>query len=443
MFARRKLAWIIGCTRINLSLAMNDWPSTLVVLVCAMLAGLIGCTPPAKKPEPAPPPAKVDKVQQEADLNRIVLKQEAEDRLGITLAPIEVKQISRVRTYGGEIALPAGASLVISAPVSGRIQPAASGNMPVAGSLVAANQPLLVLTPLLSPERDVLTPAERINMAQAKNQLVTARIDAEGRVAQAREQVAATKIALDRAERLYRDSAGTAQAVDNARAQWNLAIKAQEAAEATLKAVQSISLEGSEAGQQQPLVIESPQSGMIRMQHVAAGEVVSGGSPLFEVMKYDPVWIRVPVYAGETAQLALDQPADVVPLNAGDKGRGYTAKPIAAPPTATSLAATVDLYYELANRDGRLRPGERLSVRVKLQGAADQRVVAWSAVIHDINGGTWIYEKTADHTFARRRVQIRYVVDDLAILESGPATGAQIVTAGAVELFGTEMGFAK
>jgi RND family efflux transporter MFP subunit len=422
-------------------LSRSEFIAIASIALDAILLG--GCQPPAKKAESAASPAKVDKVQAEADLNRIVLKPQAEDRLGIALAPIEVKPISRVRTYGGEVVLPAGASLVISAPVSGRIQPAASGNMPTAGSLVTANQPLLILTPLLSPERDVLTPAERINMAQAKNQLVTARIDAEGRVAQAREQVAAAKIALDRAERLYRDSAGTAQAVDNARAQYNLAHQAQSAAEATQKAVESISLEGSEAGQQQPLVIESPQSGMVRTQHIAAGEVVSAGSPLFEVMKYDPVWVRVPVYAGETAQLALDRPADVVPLNTDEKGQGFAAKPIAAPPTATSLAATVDLYYELANKDGRLRPGERMSVRVKLQGASDQRVVPWSAVIHDINGGTWVYEKTADHTYVRRRVQIKYIVDDLAILESGPATGAQIVTAGAVELFGTEMGFAK
>ena len=67
---------------------------------------------------------------------------------------------------------------------------------------------------------------------------------------------------------------------------------------------------------------------------------------------------------------------------------------------------------------------ERMSVRVKLQGASEQRVVPWSAVMHDINGGTWVYEKTAEHTYIRRRVQVRYVVDDLAVLESGPAAGA-------------------
>ena len=84
-----------------------------------------------------------------------------------------------------------------------------------------------------------------------------------------------------------------------------------------------------------------------------------------------------------------------------------------------------------------------MTVRVKLQGAREQQVVPWAAVMTDINGGTWVYENTAEHTYVRRRVQVRYIVDDLAVLESGLANGAKIVTAGAVELYGTEMGHAK
>src|SRR5262249_22658721 len=114
-----------------------------------------------------------------------------------------------------------------------------------------------------------------------------------------------------------------------------------------------------------------------------------------------------------------------------------------APPTATLLAATVDLYYELANPEGRLRPGERMTVQVKLQDKPEQAVVPWSAVMHDIHGGTWLYENTAANTYVRRRIQVRYVVDDQAALENAPPAGAQVVTAGAVELFGTEFGFAK
>jgi RND family efflux transporter MFP subunit len=415
--------------------------SSLLLTIAGLYA--LGCKPAEKKAEAHPSPAKVDKVQQEGDLNKIVLDDEAETkRLGIQLVPVKVQDVSRVRSYGGEIALPPGASLVISAPVSGRVQPAAAGNMPTAGMMVAANQPVLLLTPLLSPEREVLTPAERISILQGKNQIATWRADAAFQVAQAQEQVNKAKLDLERAERLYRDSAGTRKAVEDAQSALNLANSALDAAKTRQKLVESSDSQ-SESGQQTAMTIESPQSGMVRTQNVAPGEVVAAGAPLFEVMKYDPVWVRVPVYAGETAQLALDQPAEVLPLNSEDKTRGYAARPIAAPPTATALASTVDLYYELSNPEGRLRPGERMTVRVKRQGESQQRVVPWSAIVTDINGGTWVYVKIADHTYNRRRVQVRYIVDDLAVLESGPAAGANVVTAGAVELWGTEMGHAK
>src|SRR5207247_7774047 len=111
--------------------------SNLLLIIAGLCA--TGCKPAEKKADAHPSPAKVDKVQQEAELNKIVLTAEAEQRLGLMLAEIAVKQINRVRSYGGEIALPPGASLVISAPVSGRVQPAAAGTMPTAGMIVAAN----------------------------------------------------------------------------------------------------------------------------------------------------------------------------------------------------------------------------------------------------------------------------------------------------------------
>jgi cobalt-zinc-cadmium efflux system membrane fusion protein len=416
---------------------MRILPALLIALSFA------GCKPAEKKVEAHPSPAKVDKIQQEGELNKIQLTVEAEKRLGITLAPVQKKQVSRVRSYGGEVAVPPGASLVISAPVGGKLAVASGQRIPAVGILVSAKQPLFVLTPLLSPERDVLTPAERISMAQAKNMILTSRIEAAGQVAQAKEQVAAAKIALDRAERLLRDAAGTAKTVDDAKSQLSLAGAALDASLARQKAVESIDLEGTEAGQQTPLVIDSPQSGMIRTLNVTEGEVVAAGTALFEVMKFDPVWVRAPVYAGETERLALDQPAEIKPLDSDGPARSAVAKPVLAPPTATSLAATVDLYYELPNQNARWRPGERVTVQVKLQESNEQLVIPWSAVMHDITGGTWVYENTAEHTYVRRRVQVRYVIGEEAILATGPAANARIVTAGAVELFGTEFGFAK
>jgi hypothetical protein len=61
----------------------------------------------------------------------------------------------------------------------------------------------------------------------------------------------------------------------------------------------------------------------------------------------------------------------------------------------------------------------------------------------DIYGGTWVYEQTAELEFIRRRVLVRYVAGDTAVLSHGPPPGAPVVVAGAAELFGTETGFTK
>ena len=36
----------------------------------------------------------------------------------------------------------------------------------------------------------------------------------------------------------------------------------------------------------------------------------------------------------------------------------------------------------------------------------------WSAVIHDIHGGTWVYRADAPQTFVRQRVHVRFVSGD-------------------------------
>ena len=183
-----------------------------------------------------------------------------------------------------------------------------------------------------------------------------------------------------------------------------------------------------------PLVVRSPQDGLLRQMHAVNGQTVAAGAPLFEVVSFDPVWIRVPVYSGDVNSLAPNAPARV---------GARVAQPVAAPPTADPLAVTSDLYFQLPNPGPALRPGERLSVTLQLRGREQSLQLPWSAVLHDIHGGTWVYEITAPNVFVRRRVEVSYVSGSTAVLARGPRPGVKVVAAGAAELYGTEFGAGK
>lgn len=411
---------------------------TLIVLATVAFAS-IGCQKQAAKVAKPEPPAKVAHPAKEGDLNTIDLTPEAEERLGIRTVAVERKAVRRRRTYGGEIVLPTGASITVSAPTGGTLESVSEGSVPDFGTHVERNQPVFLLLPLLSPERAVLTPSERIAVAQARLQLSQAQVDSNGQLEQATAQVDAAEINLTRAQRLFNEKAGTAANVDTSKAQLDLAQKALAAAKQRCDLLEKIRLD-SDAGDAQPIPIVSPRDGYVRLQHATIGEIVPAGAPLFEVMDFDPIWIKVPIYAGELPTIAEQEPARVAGLGDLDPADARTAEPVQAPPSADPQAATVDLYYQLPNSNGALRPGQRMNVMLALRDQQSSLAAPWSAVVIDSYGGTWVYVNTKPHQFVRRRIEIAFVIDGLAVVNRGVDEGMQVVTEGAAELFGTEFG---
>lgn len=387
-------------------------------------------------------PANVPNIPKEDQLNTFELKPEAEQRLGIVTVAVEKRAVSRMRMYGGEVTLPTGGSLIVTAPQAGFLESPKQGGIPKVGEQVKKGQPIYRLVPRLSAEKDVRPPGERLAEVQARIALGQAQTSADGLVGQAKAQLEKAKIDLERAQRLQKNDAGTVRAVDDARAALNVADEVYKAAAAQKKLVDSLSIEEA-GGALNPLLIEAPQDGIIRVETATAGEAVAAGAPLFEVMNTSVVWVKVPIYVGEVRDIDVEQPARLSGLEERNDDTPIVAKPVSAPPTATVLASTVDLYYQVENGDGKLRPGQRVNANLALRDERESLVIPWSAVVHDINGGTWVYENVGEHKFTRRRVQVKYVLDTIAVLERGPAVGARIVTEGAAEMFGTEFGFGK
>ncbi|HEX4946165.1 MAG TPA: hypothetical protein VFZ34_05860, partial [Blastocatellia bacterium] len=156
------------------------------------LCWLTGCASSHAEQAKSPPPAKVEHAVKEADLATIKLTPEAEKRLGITTAAIELRDVPRTLDISGEIVTPQGNTMTVTAPMTGTLQPA-QNRSPFVGQFVQKGQTLFRLTPFLAPERDL-------------------RVQIERDIAALKERIVGIKQRKERAEALAKENAGPVRA---------------------------------------------------------------------------------------------------------------------------------------------------------------------------------------------------------------------------------------
>lgn len=313
---------------------------------------LAGCgSEPSKPPIPA---AHAETIAHETELLKLNLTPQAQQRLGIALARVGGGSTSATREVAGEIVVP----------------PTSANGVPVSST----------------------TNLQQIGSQQAAADAELARATAQARLA---------RIALNRADALVREEAGSVRGRDEAAA-------ALAAAQAAL--------------------------GAARQQRQLLGPAVAslGSQPV--------LWVRASVFGSDIGNVRRDGAATIRTL--GDGGAPRSARPVQAPPSANTNAGTVDLYFAVNNRDRAFRVGQRVAVDLPLAGQTEGLSVPSAAILRDIYGGEWVYQKTAPNTFVRQRVEVASESGGRALLARGLMAGAQVVTDGAAELFGTEFGAA-
>ena len=387
----------------------------------AVLASVWGCSKKTEPKQKPPPPAKVQNAVKETDLTTVTLTAEAESRLGIQTAVVEYRSVERIRTFGGEVVSVSGRSVTVSAPLSGTLLSAENGVALTAGRQVTDGQPLGRLL-LALPEQDLLSVQEEVSLRKVAFDLAQARVK--------------------RAQQLLDDKAGSARELEDAQAQLAGAAASLETAQARLELLKTGELDSAGDGLSS-LIIKSPVDGIIQEVYVAPGQTVTGTTALLEIAGIDPVWIKVPVYVGDLAAIDPNKPARVHSLADFAGAETRTAEPVVASFSADPESVTADLFYELSNTDLAYRPGQRVSVTLALKASERSLVVPYSSILYDMFGGAWVYQNTEPQVYVRRRVELRHVLDELAILSRGPAAGAKVVSAGGAELFGTEFGVGK
>lgn len=402
------------------------------LLFGALLCGCQRSTAGPPGPKPAPP--------SEAVLGRVTLSAEAEGRLGIAagLQAVSRRAMPGRRLLRGEVMAAPATSAWVLAPLAGVLRVQTGAGAPVAGVQVKQGQVLATIV-------ESLGPMERV-------QLSNVRVDADAAVARAQAGDEAAAQALQRAERLYAEQAVGRKVVEEAQAQRAIAGAALRAAQAQRQSLDHGSPDrpGGGRGSTAPTAVLSPLTGTIREARVAPQAQVLAGTPLYEVVGTGERWVRVAVPAFELAALSREASAEVEPAGAATAEKQMiAARPAtAAPATASPQASTVDRYFVLPP-DAPPVIGQVVAVWLQEAAAPEVTVLPARALIHDPTGGCWVYERTAEHVFSRRRVEVVRMQDGLAVL--GPASlqprglhlGSSVVTDGAIELYGAEFGSGK
>ena len=341
-----------------------------------------------------------------------------------------------------------GRSVLLTAPLAGTVAEVGPAGLPAAGTHVRAGQTLLALAPL--------------PVLGERAQVATIFADIEGQVARARAQEQTAALALARAERLVRDGLAGEKLREEALAQRDSARATRQALESQQSALGASPRPGKPPGDigntgntglLAQTRIDAPFDGFVRDLRVAVRQHVAVGTPLIEVVSRSALWLRVAVASSQISAVAADHDALVSELSPDPRAPPIPAAPVSqAPETTQPGTGILDLYFLLPD-SARFRIGQRVAAWVaeapeqSSPNPADHEHLAIpaSALLYGPGGETWVYERTAPQVFTRRRVEVLRSEGPLLLLRAPTplAPGSEIVTAGAVELQGAELGVGK
>jgi len=112
-------------------------------------------------------------------------------------------------------------------------------------------------------------------------------------------------------------------------------------------------------------------------------------------------------------------------------------KPVTLEPIAGTDLNRLTLTEKAAERLGL----ETAPVLAQQVDGADRVVVPYAALLYDPSGQAWVYVSVEPLVFVRQAVTVDSINGNDVVLSEGPAAGANVVTLGATELYGSESEF--
>ena len=122
---------------------------------------------------------------------------------------------------------------------------------------------------------------------------------------------------------------------------------------------------------------------------------------------------------------------------AGTSTGGYEADKPTGPVSKVEPIKGTDVALVKFSALGAKKVGLQTAV---IRRVGEQKVMPYAALLYDGEGKAFAYTSPKPLTFVRKDVTVDRVEGDRVVLDEGPPAGTRVVTTGADEVYGTEVG---
>jgi len=292
-----------------------------------------------------------------------------------------------------------GEEVIVSAEIDGILKSVSVDE----GAVVAAGMPLASIT-----DTDY-----RLEMQRA-----------EATLRQAEATLENTKVEHQRKAALYKEELVTRQQLDDVATRLSLTAAEVERAKATLAlAKEKLS----------KVAIVSPLGGAIKEKRVSAGDYVRNGTPLFTVIRMDPLKLRFTVAEKDIGRIRAGQ--DVHFQVEALPGRDFSGRVSIIYPSLDERTRTLQIEATVPNGDRLLKPGLFARVLLYTGAARNIVVVPVTAILYD-NSSTKLFVVNGDKAHERKVTlggkygEVMEVVDGLKAAEAVVVVGQNNLSEG-------------
>ncbi len=172
-------------------------------------------------------------------------------------------------------------------------------------------------------------------------------------------------------------------------------------------------------------VFYSPATGYVISKRAMAGLYVTAGESLYQIADLSTVWIEADVYERDLSVVRVGAHAEVT-LDAYPHNR-FSGRLVHINPYVEERTRTVTVRFELANADGRFKPGMYANVELAVSAGVGLTVPA-NAVL-DSGAEQVVFVALGDGYFEPRQVQVGQQLGDVVEILDGLDLAERVATA--------------